>query len=155
MLENLKMKRCFKPSKFGIASQDGYGQVTYLRIVDEKGHITCSLVMPKSRVAPTKFVSIPRLKLAAAALSIKFSTILRRKLTIHPTIKEYFWTDSEVIQSYVNNNAKCCKIFEANRVQLIEENSDVNQWMYVDSRSIQLMAHVEYHHQTRKRSADG
>ena len=83
MLENLKMERCFKPSKFGKvidfslqnfsnASQDGYGQVTYLRIVDEKDHIKCSLVMPKSRVVPTKFVSIPRLRLTAAALSIKF-----------------------------------------------------------------------------------
>ena len=67
LLENLKMERCFKPSKFGKvtdfslhhfsdASQDCYGQVTYLRIVNENGYIKCSLVMAKSRVAPTKFV---------------------------------------------------------------------------------------------------
>ena len=146
LLENLKMERCFKPSKFGKvidcslhhfsdASQDGYGQVTYLRIVDEKGYIKCSLVMAKSRVPPTKFVSIPRLELTAAALSIKVSAMLRRELAIHPTIKEYFWTDSEVVLGYVNNDAKRFKIFVANRVQLIRENSDVNQWMYVDSRS--------------------
>ena len=101
LLENLKMERCFKPSKFAKvidcslhhfsdASQDGYGQVTYLRIVDEKGYIKCSLVMAKSRVPPTKFVLIPRLKLTAAALSMKVSTMLTRELTIHPTIKEYF-----------------------------------------------------------------
>ena len=101
LLENLKIERCFKPSKFGKvidcslhhlsdASQDGYGQVTYLRIVDEKGYIKCSLVMAKSRVPPTKFVLIPRLKLTAAALSMKVSTMLTRELTIHPTIKEYF-----------------------------------------------------------------
>ena len=104
LLGNLKMERCFKPSTFGRAiecslhhffdpSQNGYVQVTYLRIVDEKGYIKCSLVMAKSRVPPTKFVSIPRLELTAAALSIKVSTMLRRELTIHPTIKEYFWTD--------------------------------------------------------------
>ena len=146
LLENLKMERCFKPSKFGKvidfilhhfshASQDGYGQVTYLRIVDEKGYINCSLLMAKSRVPPTKFVSISRLELTGAALSIKVSTMLRRELTIHPTIKEYFRTDSEVVLGYINNNAKCFKIFVANRVQLIQENSNVNQWMYVDSRS--------------------
>ena len=140
------MERCFKPSKFGKvidcslhhfsdASQDGYGQVTYLRIVDEKGYVKCSLVMAKSRVPSTKFVSISRLELTAAALSIKVSTILRRELTIHPTIKEYFWTDSEVVQGYFYNDAKRFKIFVVNRVQLIRENSDVNQWMYVDSRS--------------------
>ena len=162
------MERCFKPSKFGKvidcslhhfsdASQDGYGQVTYLRIVDEKGYIKCSLVMAKSRVPPTKFVSIPRLELTAAALSIKVSAMLRRELTIHPTIKEYFWTDSEVVLGYVNNDAKRFKIFVANRVQLIRQNSDVNQWMYVDSRSNAAddPHHVEYHHQTRKRSTDG
>ena len=146
LIENLKMERCFKPSKFGKvidcslhhfsdASQDGYGQMTYLRIVDEKGYINCSLVMTKSRVPLTKFVSIPRLELTATALSIKVSTMLRRELTIHPTIEEYFWTDNEVVLGYVNNDAKCFKIFVTNTVQLIRENSDVNQWMYVDSRS--------------------
>ena len=50
--------------------------------------------MAKSRVPPTKIVFIPRFELAAAVLSIKFSTMLRRELTIHPTIKEYIWTDS-------------------------------------------------------------
>ena len=57
------------------------------------------------------------------------------ELTIHPTIKEYFYTDSEVVLGYVSNDAKHFKIFVANRIQLIRENSDVNQWMYVDSRS--------------------
>ena len=107
------MERCFKPSKFGKvidcilhhfsdASQDGYGQVTYLRIVDEKGYVKCSLVMAKSRVPPTKFVSIPKLELIAAALSIKVSTMIRKELTIHSTIKEYFWTDSEIVLGLQN-----------------------------------------------------
>ena len=136
LLGNLKMERCFQPSKFdkvidcslrhfSNASQYGYGQVTYLRKVDEKGCVKCSLVMAKS----------VRLELTATALSIKVSTMLRRELTIPPAIKEYFWTDNEVVLDYVNNNAKHFKIFVANRVQLIRENSYVNQWMYVDSRS--------------------
>ena len=61
--------------------------------------------------------------------------MLRRKLTIHPTIKEYFWTDSEAVLLYVSNDAKRFKIFVANRVRLTGKNSDVNQWMNVDSRS--------------------
>ena len=90
-------------------SQNVYGQVTYLRIVDEKGYIKCSLVMAKSRVPPTKFVSVPRLELTAASLSIKISTMLRRELTIHATIKEYFWTDCEVVLGYVNNGENILK----------------------------------------------
>ena len=62
--------------------------------------------------------------------------MLRRKLTIHPTIKEYFWTDeAEAVLLYVSNDAKPFKIFVANRVQLTGKNSNVNQWMNVDSRS--------------------
>ena len=111
LLENLKMGRCFKPLNFGKVIdcrlhhfsdeiQDGYGQVTYLRIVDEKGYIKCSLVMAKSRVPFTKFVSIPILELTAAAVILmKVSTMLRRELTIHPTIKEYLWTGSDVLLS--------------------------------------------------------
>ena len=87
--------------------------------------------MAKSRVPSTKFVLILRLELTTEALSIKVSAMLRRELVIHPTIKEYFWTDSEVVLCYVNNDAKHFKIFLANRVQLIRENSNVNQWMYV------------------------
>ena len=139
----MKINRCFKPSKFGDvidcslhyfsdASQDGYWQVSYLRLVDQKGMIHCGLVMAKSKVTPIKFVSIPRLELAAAALSIKVSMMLRKELTIHSKIKEYFWTDSQVVLSYINNNSKRLKIFVANRFQLIKENSDVSQWMYIE-----------------------
>ena len=142
----MKINRCFKPSKFGKvidcslhyfsdASQDGYGQVSYLRLVDQKGMIHCGLVMAKSKVTPIKFVSIPRLELAAAAaLSIKVSMMLRKELTIHSKIKEYFWTGSQVVLSYINSNSKRLKIFVTNRVQLIKENSDVSQWMYIKSK---------------------
>ena len=97
--------------------------------------IHCDLVMAKSRVTPTKSVSIPRLELTAAALSITVSVMLRKLLTIHSKIKEYFWTDSQVVLSYINNNSKRLETLAANRVQLIKENSDVSQWMYIKSKS--------------------
>ena len=84
---------------------------------------------------PTKFVSIPRLELAVAALSIKVSVMLRKELTIHSKIKEYFWTDCQIVLSYINNNSKRFKIFVAKRVQLIKENSDVSLWMNIESKS--------------------
>ena len=141
----MEINRCFKPSKFdkvidcslnhfSDADQDRYGQVSNLRLVDQKGMIHYGLVMTESRVTPIKFVSIPRLELAAAALSIKISMMLRKELTIHSKIKEYFWTDSQVVLSYINSNSKRFNLFVANRVQLIKENSDVSQWMYIESK---------------------
>ena len=119
---------------FSDASQDEYGQVSYMKLVDQKGMIHCGLVMAKSRITSIKFVSIPRLELAAVSLSIKGLVILRKELTIHSKFKEYFWTDSQVVLSYINSNSKRFKIFVVNRVQIIKQNSDVSQWIDIDSK---------------------
>ena len=144
-LGGLKMNRCFKPQEFGKvkdcslhhfsdASQDGYGQVSYIRLVDESGNIHCNLVMAKSRVAPLKYISIPRMELTAAALSVKVSSFLKKELTIHSPIEEYYWTDSQVVLAYINNDIKRFKMSVANRIQLISEKSLLNQWMCIESK---------------------
>ena len=67
-LEHYKINRCYKPNGFGKvkqislhhfsdASQEGYGQVSYLRMVNNKDEIHCYLLMGKARVIPRKFVS--------------------------------------------------------------------------------------------------
>ena len=37
-----------------------------------------------------------------------------------------------MVLGYIRNEAKRFKVFVANRVQLIRENSDVNQWRYTE-----------------------
>ena len=51
---------------FSDASSQGYGAVSYLRQIDVNGGVHCSLVMAKSRLAPLKTVTIPRMELSAA-----------------------------------------------------------------------------------------
>ena len=81
-LEKLSLRRCIKSSSFrklinvsmhnfSDASEIGYGECSYPRVVDENENINCNLIMGKARVAPKKFVSIPRLELAAIVLSVK------------------------------------------------------------------------------------
>ena len=55
------------------ASHEGYGQCSYLRLVNQGNKAHCSFIAGKSRVAPLKQMTIPRLELAAAALSAKMS----------------------------------------------------------------------------------
>jgi hypothetical protein len=73
-LLNISVPRCFKPSHsvelrsiqlhhFADASFDDYGVVSYLRFTDMENGIHCSLVIEKSRVAPIKPTTIPRLEL--------------------------------------------------------------------------------------------
>ena len=98
------------------ASESGFGQATYLRLVDTAGKVYCSLVIAKSRVAPMKYTSVPRLELAAAAvLSTKMSELLKKELGFDD-IEEYHWTNIQVATGYIKNNQKRFKVFVANQV---------------------------------------
>ena len=115
------------------ASEGGYGQSSYLRLENDQGKIHCVLLIRKSRVSPLKYISMPRLKLIAATLSVKVSLLLRRELEI-PINKEYFWTDSKVVLGYISNNSKKFNKFVVNRIQFIRENADPKQWFYVPTK---------------------
>ena len=56
---------------FSNACENGYGQASYIRLACEKGRILCSPVMGKARVAPLKYISVPRMELVAATLLVK------------------------------------------------------------------------------------
>ena len=52
--------------------------------------------------------------------------ILREELGIHITL-ESFWTDSQAVLGYNNNESRKFKVFVANRVQFIQDHTDVQQ----------------------------
>ena len=145
VLERLRIARCHKPQEFdeiknakphhfSDASQNGYGQWSYLRLVDVKDRVHCSLAMGKSRVTPLKPITIPRLELTAALVSSKISCMLRTELEYEP-MKEFFWTDSKTVLGYINNDSRRLHIFVGNRVQEIREKTSPNQWHYVGTKS--------------------
>ena len=68
---------------FSDACQNGYGKFSYIRLVDEKNRVHCSLVMGKSGVMPLKTVTIPRLELTAAVVSSKISCMLWKDWIMH------------------------------------------------------------------------
>ena len=75
------------------ASTRGYGQCSYLRVEDELGKVNVSFVIAKARVTPKKTVSIPRLELAAATISVKTGDMLKNELE-YEDIEDHYWTDS-------------------------------------------------------------
>ena len=137
----LTIPRCHTPESLGTvqkkelhhfsdASAKGYGQCSYLRLVDETDTVHCSLVMAKSRVAPLKPTTIPRLELQAAVLNSRISELLRRELH-DDSIEEYYWTDSKVVLGYINNDAKKFHVYVANRIQRIKQSTQTSRWNYV------------------------
>ncbi len=115
-LENLAVERSFKPASmketkstqfhhFSDASQQGYGAVSYIRVEVVSGNVKCSFLMGKSRLAPIKPVTIPRLELLAAVVSTKLDKMSRNELSL-PIDQSFFWTDSTCVLRYIENKNK-------------------------------------------------
>ena len=91
----MSQKKSYELHNFADASTSGYGQCSYLRVKDEDGNVNVSLVMGKSRVAPLKITTIPRLELTAAVVSAKVGIMLQE--LNYANLKQFFWTDSKVV----------------------------------------------------------
>ncbi len=144
LLNDVTVRRSFKPDgfqqlksvelhHFSDASVSGYGQCSYVRLVDENDEVHCSLAMGKSRVTPLKNVTIPRLELTAALVSVKVSTMLSQELD-YDKVTHIYWTDSRVVLGYIGNESRRFHVFVANRVQQIRDQTSTEQWKYVESR---------------------
>ena len=140
-LSQLSIPRCYKPSDFEVksselhhfsdASESGYGSVSYLRQESHDERIHCSLVLGKARVTPLKTISISRLELSAATVSVAFNSMLQKELDI-PLESTTFWTDSAAVIRYVENENRRFQTFVANRIAIIRDRSKPAQWRFVD-----------------------
>ena len=110
------MPRSFKPVEFGTivsaqlhcmsdASMRGYGECSYLRLEDDSGNVHVSFVIGKSRVTPKKTVSILRLELAAATISVKIGDMLKNELE-YEDIEDYYWKDSKVVLGFISYESR-------------------------------------------------
>ena len=144
-LPKVKIPRCLKLNltgnlrtvqlhSFSDASRLGYGAVTYLRIADVNGQLNVAFLVGKSRVTPTKQVTIPRLELTAAVLAVKLNRQVEDELEI-PVDSSTFWTDSTVVLQYISNQSTRFQTFVANRLAIIHALSHPSQWRYVETSS--------------------
>ena len=67
---------------FGDASPAAYGAAVYIKCLGEAGHASTHLVISKSRVAPAKTVSLPRLELLAAVVNARLLKFVAESLTL-------------------------------------------------------------------------
>ena len=140
VIKDVRIPRCFTPPEFGKivkselhyfsdASISGYGQCTYLRLVDDNENVHCSLVMAKARVAPLKTITIPRLELSAAVLSTEVFSMLDKELDLDTT--HHFWTDSQITLGFIGADSKRFQVYVANRIQRIKDVSEADQWHHI------------------------
>ncbi|XP_058459679.1 uncharacterized protein LOC131435621 [Malaya genurostris] len=117
---------------FTDASELGYGCAAYFRIVVE-GEIKCALVMARSKVAPLKYQSIPRMELQAALLGARMMKTVCETHTL-PIREKYIHTDSEVVLAWIHSQHRNYKQFVAYRIGEILTLTEPASWRHVPSK---------------------
>lgn len=117
---------------FSDASQIGYGAVVYVRLQHPTGMFTTRICTAKSKVAPIRTISLPRLELLGAVLL----TDLIQKIYDSSSFKFHStttWCDSQIVLYWLASHASRWKTFVSNRVARIHETLPHPHWRYVAS----------------------
>ncbi|XP_011879230.1 PREDICTED: uncharacterized protein LOC105568293, partial [Vollenhovia emeryi] len=112
------------------ASEHAYGACIFVQERGECGTIASRLLCSKSRVAPTKPTSIPRLELCSAVLLAHLMTDVQGM--INASIEGIqAWSDSQVVLWWIRGDATRWKPFVAHRVAEIVELLPADHWNHV------------------------
>ena len=85
--------------------------------------------MSKSRVAPAKTVSLPRLELLAAVVNARLLKFVAESLTLEVD-QVVCWTDSMVMLQWIRASSSQWKTFVANHVAEIQSTWDPQHWKH-------------------------
>ncbi|XP_060836320.1 uncharacterized protein LOC132918983 [Rhopalosiphum padi] len=138
-LRSLSIPRKCKPFKsdynvevhgFCDASEEAYGACIYVRSKGQNEQWCSRLLCSKSRVAPVKGATIPRLELGGALVLAQLAE--KVALAWELDIKDfYLWTDSMVALGWIRSEDTRFKTYVANRVDQILELTNAQQWRHV------------------------
>ncbi|XP_053691432.1 uncharacterized protein LOC128739955 [Sabethes cyaneus] len=114
---------------FADASESAYGCVAYFR-ASVRGEIACALVMGRSKVAPLKQISIPRLELMAAVLAARMSRTVCENHSF-AIEKIVYWIDASVVLSWIRSDQRRYKQFVGFRIGEILSLTKLADWRWV------------------------
>ncbi|XP_021947122.1 uncharacterized protein LOC110845069 [Folsomia candida] len=84
------------------ASKSAYAAAVFLR-VENDGEVDLHLLQARSRVAPIKQVSIPRLELLACTIGARLTTLVKKVLSMEEG-KTFFWSDSSTALAWIRGD---------------------------------------------------
>ncbi|GJQ70763.1 hypothetical protein Trydic_g23054, partial [Trypoxylus dichotomus] len=122
----------FELHGFSDASEKAYGACVYVRALNKFGDISCNLLCAKSRIAPIKTMTLPRLELSGALLLARLMERLTRYLSLQFR-KTCYWTDSSIVLSWLKS-PKTFKTFVANRIAEIQELTNIADWHHIGTK---------------------
>lgn len=115
------------------ASSRAYAAVAYWRFPQNNGSFHTAFIVAKSRVAPLKPISIPRLELQAAVLATRVAKTVENEHNFIIT-RRVFWSDSKVVLHWIQKDPRSFKMFVMNRLGEISKNTQINEWKWVPTK---------------------
>ncbi|XP_011685182.1 PREDICTED: uncharacterized protein LOC105448357 [Wasmannia auropunctata] len=118
---------------FADASSCAYAAVVYIRVTSLYGDTTTTLLAGKSKVAPLKPISIPRLELSAAVLLSRLMNFIASSLKLEH-VPSVCWSDSTVVLAWLNQDPSKWRTFVTHRVSAVQALVPKASWRHVPTR---------------------
>ena len=115
---------------FSDASENAYSAVVYFRFEDTARNVHTSLIISKTKVAPIKRLTIPRLELCGAYLLADLLHHVKELFSISMS-NMYAWTDSTIVIDLLNGSPRRFKTFVGNRVSHIIDHIPPEHWNHI------------------------
>ncbi|XP_068678843.1 uncharacterized protein [Montipora foliosa] len=138
-LNGTSFERCLTPpyavgrpvlSVFSDASEDAFGSCAYARWQLSNGEYDVRFIAAKSRVAPLKRLTIPRLELQGAVLASRLCKTIVDESRFQFE-KVILFLDSKIVLAWIRSEARRFKPFVSVRVGEIQTNTDPSQWKHI------------------------
>ena len=116
---------------FGDGSMQAFCALAYIRWELQDGSYWCVLVSGKTRVAPLKKISIPRLELLGAVAAVRLAASVQESVRFKFQ-KKYFFTDSTAVFGMIRGESAALQEFVGTRVGEIKSKSDPpSEWYWI------------------------
>ncbi|XP_055590346.1 uncharacterized protein LOC129742471 [Uranotaenia lowii] len=140
-VKDIKIPRCYLSNlsvntgtlvtlhTFVDASELAYAAVTYIRF-QQGDTVECAIVGAKARVAPLRFLSIPRMELQAAVIGVRLADTISNALCFKIN-QRIFWSDSRDVLCWLRSDHRRYSHYVGHRVSEILETTQVGDWKWV------------------------
>ena len=138
-MNEVSIARCITPTGamdkpvlciFSDASENAYGACAYLRWQTGENRYESRFIASKSKVAPLKTLTIPRLELQAAVLAARMYKSITEEMRLEIE-KVVFFTDSMITLQWIKSSARVYKPFVSSRVGEIQTLTDPSTWKHI------------------------
>lgn len=142
-VRRFKIARCYAPTMmtatevqlhcFADASEEAFAAVVYWRIKCGEEWVV-SFVAGKTRCAPLKQLSVPRLELQAAVLATRLINTVREyhsEIVIKAIV---CWTDSQTVMQWLQSTERRFRPFVAPRVAEVLDGTRASWWRWIPTK---------------------